>query len=101
MKVTVIPIVIGMLGTVTKKIVTGTGGHGNKRTSGDHPNCSIVEIGRNTRKSLGGLSRLAVTQTPEENHRLILVKRMRKIIINKKNLPCQWTSELKSKKTKR
>ena len=44
-KVTVIPIVIG----------TGTEGHGNKRTSGDDPNHSIVEIGQNTRKSPGVL----------------------------------------------
>ena len=35
----------------------------NKRTSGDHPNYSIVEIGQNTEKSPGDLRRLAVTQT--------------------------------------
>ena len=39
----------------------GTGGLGNKRTSGDHPNYSIVEIGQNTKKSPGDLMRLAVT----------------------------------------
>ena len=33
MKVTVMPFVIGVLGKVTKRIGTGTGGHGNKRTS--------------------------------------------------------------------
>ena len=46
-----------------KKICTGTGKLGNKRTSGDHPNYSIVEIGQNTKKSTGDLQRFAVTHT--------------------------------------
>ena len=41
MKMRVIPIVIGALGTVTKG--TGTEEFGNKRTRGDHPNYSIVD----------------------------------------------------------
>ena len=41
-----------------------TGGLGNKRTSGDHLNYYIIEIGQNTEKSSGGLRRFAVTQTP-------------------------------------
>ena len=69
MKVTVIPIVIGALGTITKG--TKAGGLGNKRTSGDHSNYSIVEIRQNTEKSPGDLRRLAVTQTPVENHQLV------------------------------
>ena len=56
-----------------EKIGTGTGRLRNKRTSGDHPNYSIVEIGQNTKKSPGDLRRLAVTQTPVENHHLALV----------------------------
>ena len=55
-----------------QKISTGTGGLGNKRTSGDNPNYSIVEIGQNTEKSPGDLGRLAVTQTPTENPQLTL-----------------------------
>ena len=55
-----------------QKIDNGTGGLGNK-TSGDHPNYSIVEIGQNTKKSPADLRRLAVTQTPVENHQLTLV----------------------------
>ena len=47
---------------------TGTGGLRNKKTSGDHQNYSIVEIGHNTEMSRGDLRRLAVSQTPEENH---------------------------------
>ena len=37
----------------------GMGGVGNKRTSGDHPNYCIIEIGQNTEKSSGHLRRLA------------------------------------------
>ena len=63
MRVTVIPIVIGVLGTVTKRLVKGLR---NKRTTGDYPNYSIVEIGKNTDKSPVDLRRLADTQTPVE-----------------------------------
>ena len=60
MKVTVIPIVIGALGTVARR----SGSVGNRRKNRDHPNYSIVEIGQNTEKSPGNLRRLTVTQTP-------------------------------------
>ena len=72
MKVTVIPIVTGMLGTVNQSIGTGSGGLGNKTTSGDHPNYSIVVISQNTKKSPGDLKRLVVTETSVENHQLML-----------------------------
>ena len=62
MKVKVIPIVIGALGTVTKRIGERTRELGNKRTIGDNPNYSFVEIGQNTEKSPGNLRRLAVIQ---------------------------------------
>ena len=45
---TIIPIIIGALGI-------GCGGLGNNRTSGDHPNYCIIEIGQNTEKSPGEL----------------------------------------------
>ena len=45
----------------------------NKRTSGNHPNYSIIKIVQNNEKSPGDLWRLAVTQTPVRNHRLTLV----------------------------
>ena len=54
-------------------IGTGTGGFGNKRTRGDHPNYNIIEIGQDTKKNLGNLRRLAVTQTPVENHQFTVV----------------------------
>ena len=59
-KATVIPIVISALGTVTKGLIKGTGGFGNKGTSGDHPNYIIIKIGQNTEKSPGDLRRLTV-----------------------------------------
>ena len=55
-----------------QKSCKGIGGFGDKMTNGDHPNYSIVEIGQNTKKSPGDLRRLAVTQTPEENHQQTL-----------------------------
>ena len=45
MKVTVIPIGIGALSTVTKGLIKRTRKLGNKRTSRDHPNYSIAKIG--------------------------------------------------------
>ena len=69
MQVTIIPIVIGAFGTVTK----GTRELGSWRTSGDHPNDSIIENGQNTKKSPGDLWRLAVNQTIVKNHRLTLM----------------------------
>ena len=56
-----------------QRIVTGTGGSENKRTSGDHPNYKIVDISQNTEKSPGDLRRLALNQTPVRNHKLILL----------------------------
>ena len=57
-----------------QRISTETRGLGNKKTSGDHSNYSIVEIGQNTKKSPGDLRRLTVTKTPVRNH-----QQMRKI----------------------
>ena len=50
-----------------------SGGLGNKRTNGDHPNYYIIEKGQNTEKSPGGLRRLAVTQTLVRDHHLKLM----------------------------
>ena len=54
------------IGTETKRFE-------NKRTSGDHLNNSIVQISQNTKKSPRDLRRLIVTQTPVENHQLVVV----------------------------
>ena len=63
--------------------IKGTGGLGSRRTSGDHPNYSIVENGQNTEKSSGDLRRLAVTQTLVKIHQLTLIGKIlkEKIII--------------------
>ena len=50
-----------------------TGGLGNKRTSKDHSNYCIIKISQNTEECPGDLSRLAVSQTPVEDHQLTLV----------------------------
>ena len=46
-----------------------------KKTREDHPNDSIVEIGKNTMRPEDSRS-LAVTQTPVENHQLTLVRKI-------------------------
>ena len=75
MKVTIIPIVIGAFGTVTKGLVKGLEDLevGSWRPSGDHPNDSMIENAQNIEKSLGDLRRLAVTQTPMKDHQLTLM----------------------------
>ena len=46
-----------------QRVNKGTGGLGNKGTSGDHPSYSIIEIGQNSEKCPGDLRRLAVSQS--------------------------------------
>ena len=64
MKVTIVPIVIGALGTITKGLLKRPGGLGSGRTGRDYPNDSITENAQNTKKSPEDLGGLAVTQTP-------------------------------------
>ena len=73
MKVTVIPIVIGALGMIPKRLGKGPGRVGNRRTSSDHPNYSMLKIVQNTEESPGDLRRLSVTQTPGKDYQLKLV----------------------------
>ena len=56
-----------------QRICTGTGGPRNERTRGDDLDYRIINIGQNTEKSPGDLSKPAVTETPVENHQLTLV----------------------------
>ena len=81
MKVSVIPVVIAALGTIIKLLLKWTGRLGNKRISGYHPDYSIIKIGQNTEKGPEDLRRLAVTQTPIENHPLTLVWKTLKGVI--------------------
>ena len=58
-----------------QRLVTGAERVGNRRTSGDHPNYSIVEICLNTEKSPGDLRRLSILKTPVKDHHLTLVRK--------------------------
>ena len=71
MKVTVIPIVIGALGTSTKGSMHGVKDLKIRRV--ETIQTRIVEIGQNTKKIPGALRRRTVNQTLEENHQLMLV----------------------------
>ena len=63
MKVTVIPLVIGALGTVTKGLMKGLEELEIRGANENHPSYNIVKIGPNT-KNPGDLRSLAVIQTP-------------------------------------
>ena len=73
MKVTVITIVIGAVGTVTKGLIKGLKDLKNKMTGEDQPTYSIIKISQDTEESPGVLRRFVVTQTPVRNHQLILM----------------------------
>ena len=69
MKVTFMPTVIGALGTPIEGLEKVQEEIRKKnRTSGDHPNDNIIEIGQNTEKSPRDLRRLVVTQTSVGDH---------------------------------
>ena len=67
-KITIIPIIIGALGIVTKGVVKGLEELEITERVEDCPNYSIAKIAQNTENSPGYLWRLAVTQTRVENH---------------------------------
>ena len=67
-KVTVIPFIIGALGTIPKGLVKGLEDLEIRKQEE-----SIIKISQNTEKRPGDLRRLAVTQTPVRNHQLMLV----------------------------
>ena len=54
-------------------IIKGTGGLGNKRTSGVNTNYYIIENGQNTEKSPGDLRKFAITQTPGKDDQVTLM----------------------------
>ena len=61
MKVMIVPIVIGALGTITKRLLKGL------------EDLEVAKNGQNPETSPGDLRRLAVTQTPVKNHQLTLM----------------------------
>ena len=68
-KVKVIPVIIGGIGTVSKSLEKDWKNVGNQRKNRDHSEHTIVKIGLTTQKSLGGMRRLAVLQTPEKTRK--------------------------------
>ena len=70
---TVIPIVIGALNTITKGLLPGQKDMEIRGQGGDHPNYCIIKIGQNTEKRPGNLRRIAVIRTPVKDHQLTLV----------------------------
>ena len=70
---TIIAIVIGAFGTVTKGLLKGQEDFGSWRPSTNHPNNSIIENGQITEKSPGDMRRIAVTQSPVKNYQLTLM----------------------------
>ena len=73
MKVTIVPIVIGALGTVTKGLLKGLGDLEIGGQMETIKTTVIAENGHNTETSPGDLRRLSVTQTPVKNHQLTLI----------------------------
>ncbi len=72
MKVDLKPIVIAKLGIISEKFVKSSGRIRNQRTTGDHPDNSIIKIGQNSEKRQEGSRRLGVTQTSEIYNHLTL-----------------------------
>ena len=60
MRVTVKPIVVGVLAMVSKGLES-TGGFRNERDTQDHLDPGFAPIGQNTQNSPGNVRRLAVT----------------------------------------
>ena len=73
---TIVPIDIDAFGTVTRRIIKGTGGLGGWRVSGDYPNYSTIENSQNTEKSPEDFRRLTVTQAPVKDHQLNLCEKL-------------------------
>ena len=68
MKVTLIPIEICAIGTVTKGLIEGLEDLEIRGQAENYPNNNIVEIGQNTEISPGDFRRLVITQTPVKGH---------------------------------
>ena len=70
---TIVPVVIGDFGTVTKELLKSLEDLEVGGRVGDHPNKNIIENVENTEKSPEDLKRIAVTQSPVKNHQLTLM----------------------------
>ena len=72
MKVTIVPIVIGALGRITKGLIKGLEDL-TASGRGDYPNDNIAKNGPNPETSPGDLRGHAVAQTPVKNYQLTLM----------------------------
>ena len=68
-----IPILVGVVEMILKKIGEKTGEIGDQKKNRDLSGRSIVKIGLNTDKSPEDLRGLAVTQTPVKDYHLTLL----------------------------
>ncbi len=73
MKVTIILIVIGAFGTVTKGLIMILEDMEIKGRMGTIQTTALLKTGQNTEKSPGHLRRLAVTQTSVKGNQLMLM----------------------------
>ena len=81
-----------------KKIDTRTGRIGNKRTSSDHSDYSIIKISQNTEKGPGDSGRIAASQNPVRNRQITLMRKNLKGVNNnnlefKKRVNQFWISQ--------
>ena len=73
MTVTIVPVVIGAFGTVTKGLLKRLEDLEVRGRVEIHPNHSTIENGQNTEKSPGDLSRLTVILAQVKEHQLMLM----------------------------
>ena len=73
MKVTVIPIVIGALGEITKGLIQGLQDLEIRGQKDTLLTTHIIEIGQNTKKCPSDLRRLAVAHTPLDHHQQMML----------------------------
>ena len=73
MKVTIVPIVIGAFGTVTKGLLNGLKDLEIRGRVETIQTTTLLRTARILRSVLGDLRKLALTQTPEKDHQLKLM----------------------------
>ena len=78
MRETVIPVVVGALGTFPKSLEKILKEVGNQKKNRSNLDQSIVKIKQNTEKSPGDVRKFVVTQTPVKVHQLKLGWKTRK-----------------------
>ena len=75
MRLMVLPIVSWWTWNAPRRFGNKTGEIKNQRKNGDDQDHRIIKIGYNMQKSPEDLIRLAVIQTPEKDHQLMLMRK--------------------------